>query len=93
MKLTVLILCLLVVGFAQNECEESRIFGVQTGEIMLNPNELGAAGANKNYFESLERGEFAAGDFLGFAFAIAGFETSCSQDYFSLMVDVVEFQN
>lgn len=60
---------------------------------MLNPNDLGSAGANKNYYESLSRGHFKAGDLLGYAFAIAGFETSCSQTYYSLMVDVVEFQN
>ena len=30
---------------------------------------------------------------MGTAFAIAGFETSCAQSYFSLMVDIVEFQN
>ena len=50
MKLTVLLVCLLVLGSCQNECEESRVFELQTGEINLNPNDLGAAGENKNYF-------------------------------------------
>jgi len=54
---------------------------------------LGSAGANKNYYESLSRGKFGATDFLGTAVAIAGFETSCSQTYFSLVVDIVEPQS
>jgi hypothetical protein len=54
---------------------------------------LGTAGATKNYYQSLSSGAFKAGDYLGYAFAIAGFETSCSQGYYSLVVDVVEFQN
>jgi hypothetical protein len=92
-KLTILFLCLLVLGLAQDGCQESRLDKIQTGEIILNPNDLGSAGANKNYYESLSRGKFGATDFLGTAVAIAGFETSCSQTFFSLMVDIVEPQS
>lgn len=52
-KLTILFLCLLVLGLAQNECEESRISLLQTGEILLNTNDLGRLAntteSNKNY--------------------------------------------
>ena len=92
-KLTILFLCFLVLGLAQDGCQESRLEKIQTGEIVLNPNDLGSAGANKNYYESLSRGKFGATDFLGTAVAIAGFETSCSQTYFSLIVDIVEPQS
>ncbi len=54
---------------------------------------MGSVGANKNYYESLARGKFGATDFLGYAVAIAGFETSCSQTAYSLVVDIVEPQN
>lgn len=92
-KLTILFLCFLVLAVAQDGCQESRLDKIQTGEIILNPNDLGAAGANKNYYESLSRGKFGATDFLGYAVAIAGFETSCSQTAFSLLVDIVEPQS
>lgn len=92
-KLTILFLCFLVLGLAQDGCQESRLEKIQTGEIVLNPNDLGSAGANKNYYESLSRGKFGATDFLGTAVAIAGFETSCSQTFFSLIVDIVEPQS
>jgi len=73
-KLTFLFLCFLILGMAQDGCQESRLAKLQTGEIVLNPNDLGLAGANKNYYESLSRGAFAASDYLGYAVAIAGFE-------------------
>lgn len=92
-KLTILFLCFLVLGLAQDGCQESRLEKIQTGEIILNPNDLGSAGANKNYYESLSRGKFGATDLLGTAVAIAGFETSCSQTYYSLVVDIVEPQS
>lgn len=92
-KLTLLFLCLLVLGLAQNGCQESRLDKIQTGEINLLPNDLGTAGANKNYLESLSRGNFGTTDLLSTAVAIAGFETSCAQTFFSLIVDVVEPQN
>ncbi len=59
----------------------------------MSPNDLGAAGANKNYIEPLSRGKFGPTEVLGHAFAIAGFETSCSQNHYSLMVDIVEPQS
>lgn len=89
-KLTLLFLCLLILGMAQDGCQESRLDKIQTGEIILNPNDLGTAGANKNYLEPLSRANFGATDLLSYAVAIAGFETSCSQTYFSLIVDIVE---
>jgi hypothetical protein len=54
---------------------------------------LGTAGSNKNYYESLSRGNFEANEILATAVAIAGFETSCSQTSFSLIVDIVEPQS
>jgi hypothetical protein len=92
-KLALLLLCLLVLGLAQDGCQESRLDKIQTGEIVLNPNDLGTAGANKNYIESLSRGNFGATEILATAVAIAGFETSCSQSFFSLIVDIVEPQS
>jgi hypothetical protein len=58
----------------------------------LNPNDLGIAGANKNYYESLSRGAFATTDYLGYAVAIAGFEVQCASQAYSLIVDIVEPQ-
>jgi hypothetical protein len=58
----------------------------------LNPNDLGTAGANKNYYESLSRGAFATTDYLGYAVAIAGFEVQCGLPAYSLIVDIVEPQ-
>ena len=92
-KLTLIFLCMLVLGLAQDGCQESRLDKIQTGEIILNPNDLGAAGANKNYVESLSRGGFGAKEVLATAVAIAGFETSCSQSFYSLVVDIVEPQS
>jgi hypothetical protein len=92
-KLVLLLLSLLVLGLAQDGCQESRLDKIQTGEIVLNPNDLGTAGANKNYIESLSRGNFGATEILATAVAIAGFETSCSQSFFSLIVDIVEPQS
>jgi hypothetical protein len=77
---------------AQDGCQESRLAKIQTGEIILNPNDLGSAGANKNYYESLSRGAFVASDYLGYAVAIAGLETQCGQKAYSLIVDIVEPQ-
>ena len=81
---------MLVLGLAQDGCQESRLDKIQTGEIVLNPNDLGTAGSNKNYYEPLSRGNFGANEVLATAVAIAGFETSCSQTYFSLIVDIVQ---
>jgi hypothetical protein len=92
-KLTLLFLCMLVLGLAQDGCQESRLNKIQTGEIILNPNDLGTAGANKNYIESLSRGGFGATEVLATAVAIAGFETACSQSFYSLVVDIVEPQS
>ena len=92
-KLALLFLFMLVLGLAQDGCQESRLDKIQTGEIVLNPFDLGTAGANKNYYESLSRGNFGATEVLATAVAIAGFETSCSQTYFSLIVDIVEPQS
>jgi hypothetical protein len=92
-KLALLFLFMLVLGLAQDGCQESRLDKIQTGEIVLNPNDLGTAGSNKNYYESLSRGNFEANEILATAVAIAGFETSCSQTYFSLIVDIVEPQS
>lgn len=93
-KLTLLFLCLLVLGLAQDDgCEELRLAQIQTGEIVLNPNDLGTAGSNKNYYESLERGKFGKTDWLGTAVALAGFETNCGQSHYSLVVDIAEPQN
>ena len=66
---------------------------IQTGEIVLNPNDLGAAKNNKNYYEPLTRGKFDKNDWLGTAVALAGFETNCGQSHYSLIVDIAEPQN
>jgi hypothetical protein len=42
---------------------------------------------------SLANAKFGAGDRIGYAFALVGFQAACSQSYYSLVVDVVEFQN
>lgn len=66
---------------------------IQTGEIILNPNDLGTAGSNKNYYEPLTRGKFDKNDWLGTAVALAGFETNCGQSHYSLVVDIAEPQS
>jgi len=91
-KLTILFFCLLLLSYAQNECAESRLQKLQTGEILLNPNDLGNAGTNKNFYEMLDRGSFVKDDYLAYAFALAGFETACSQTFYSLVVDTVNIE-
>ena len=91
-KLITLFLCLLVLSLAQNECSESRLQKIQTGEIVLNPNDLGSAGSNKNYDLFLDSAGFVKDDYLTYAFAIAGFETACNQKFYSLVVDTVTIE-
>jgi hypothetical protein len=62
-----------------------------TGTINLNPVDTYNNGANKDFYRDLSPNQFLTTDVLGYAFAISGFQTNCSQTYYTLVVDKVYF--
>ena len=66
-----------------------------TGLINLNPLDTYNNGANKDYYQDLSWNNFTTSDFLGYGFALSGFETACtnSANFFSLVIDEVVFEN
>ena len=93
----VFILCLLIgIAFAQtnfnNTCQnDSLIPNLATGTINLNPLDTYNNGANKDYYQSLALAKFPVVDVLGYGFSLTGFQTSCSNTYYTLIIDKVEF--
>ena len=95
-----MIVCLLLLGLAlaqtdfKNTCQtESLIDKLATGLIHLNPLDTYNNGANKDYYQDLAINKFAATDVLGYAFALTGFESSCNNNYYSLVIHKVTFEN
>jgi hypothetical protein len=64
-----------------------------TGTINLNPLDTYNNGANKDYYQSLSLAQFSSVDVLGYGFSLTGFQTGCSNTYYTLIIDAVEFQN
>jgi hypothetical protein len=93
----VFILCLLVgIAFAQfnfnRTCQnDSLIPLLATGSINLNPLDTYNNGANKDYYQSLSLAQFSAVDVLGYGFSLTGFQTSCTNSYYTLIIDKVAF--
>ena len=93
------VLCLLLaVVLAQtkfnNDCEtDSIIPKLATGLINLNPLDTYNNGAKKDYYQDLSLAQFSLNDVLGSAFALSGFETSCTSPYYSLVVEEIIFQD
>lgn len=78
----------------KNTCQNSSLIPLlATGVINLNPMDTFNAGANKAYYQDLSLAKFTAVDVLGYAFALSSFQTTCTQTFYALAVDVVEFQN
>ena len=95
----VLIICLLLgISLAQtnfnNTCQnDSLIYRLATGTINLNPLDTYNNGANKDYYQSLSLAQFYTTDVLGYGFSLTGFQTSCSNTYYTLIVDKIAFEN
>ena len=95
----VLIICLLLgIALAQtnfnNTCQnDSLIYRLATGTINLNPLDTYNNGANKDYYQSLSLAQFYTTDVLGYGFSLTGFQTSCSNTYYTLIVDKIAFEN
>jgi len=95
----VLIICLLLgIALAQtnfnNTCQnDSLIYRLATGTINLNPLYTYNNGANKDYYQSLSLAQFYTTDVLGYGFSLTGFQTSCSNTYYTLIVDKIAFEN
>jgi len=95
----VLIVCLLVgIALAQTNfnstCQnDSLIYRLATGTINLNPLDTYNNGANKDYYQSLSLAQFYTTDVLGHGFSLTGFQTSCSNSYYTLIIDKIAFEN
>lgn len=93
----VLIICLLVgLAFTQtnfnSSCQnDSLIPLLATGTINLNPLDTYNNGANKDFYQSLSLAQFSTVDVLGYGFSLSGFQTSCSNSYYTLIIDKVTF--
>jgi hypothetical protein len=75
-----------------NTCSNNSLIPrLATGTINLNPVDTYNNGANKDYYRDLSQNQFQTTDVLGYAFAISGFQTNCSQNYYTLVVDKVYF--
>jgi hypothetical protein len=89
---------MLFITFAQtnfnNTCQNASLIPLlATGTINLNPLDTYNNGANKDYYQSLSLANFSAVDVLGYGFSLTGFQTGCSNNYYTLIIDTVEFQN
>ena len=77
-----------------NTCQnDSLIYRLATGTINLNPLDTYNNGANKDYYQSLSLAQFYTTDVLGYGFSLTGFQTSCSNTYYTLIVDKIAFEN
>ena len=95
---TILVCLMLALALAQtdfqNTCQsESLIPRLATGLINLNPLDTYNSGANKDYYQDLTLNGFSSNDVLGYGFALSGFETSCSNTFYALVIDDILFEN
>ena len=78
----------------KNTCQNSSLLPLlATGTINLNPLDTYNNGANKDYYQDLSLAQFQTVDVLGYAFALSGFQAPCSQSYYTLVIDKVNFEN
>ena len=88
-----LIAALAQVDFKNNCQNDSYIDKLATGTIHLNPLDTYNGGANKDYYQDLSRNNFDTVDVLGYGFALSGFQTGCDNNFYTLIIDKVEFLN
>lgn len=91
--LALVTLCLAQTNFNNNCQNASLIPKLATGVIHLNPLDTYNNGANKDYYVDLTLNKFEIVDVLGYGFALAGFQASCSQSFYSLSIFKVTFEN
>ena len=73
-----------------NDChKDSLISKLATGLIHLSPLDTYNNGANKDYYQDLNLADFEAIDVLGYGFALTGFQTSCDNSFYTLIIDKV----
>jgi hypothetical protein len=78
----------------KNTCQNSSLIPkLATGVVNLNPLDTYNTGANKDYYVDISLAQFQVVDVLGYGFALSGFQANCGQQYYSLTVDKVDFQN
>jgi hypothetical protein len=78
----------------RNTCQNASLIPkLATGLIHLNPLDTYNNGANKDYYQDLSLAQFAAIDVLGYGFSLSGFQTGCSNTFYTLIVDKVTFEN
>lgn len=78
----------------RNNCQNASLIPkLATGLIHLNPLDTYNNGANKDYYQDLSLAQFAAIDVLGYGFALSGFQTGCTNAFYTLIVDKVAFEN
>ena len=91
--LALVTLCLAQTNFNNNCQNASLIPKLATGVMHLNPLDTYNNGANKDYYVDLSLNKFEIIDVLGYGFALAGFQASCSQSFYSLSIFKVTFEN
>lgn len=85
--------CLAQTDF-KNTCQSASLIPkLATGLIYLNPLDVYNNGANKDYYRDLSLAGFAAIDVLGYGFSLTGFQTACGNNFYTLIIDKVAFEN
>jgi hypothetical protein len=95
-----LLICLILLGTAyaqtdfKNTCQNASLLPkLATGVINLNPLDTYNNGANKDYYKDLSLAGFEAIDVLGYGFSLTGFQTTCGNAFYTLIIDKVNFEN
>ena len=95
-----LLICLILLGTAyaqtdfKNTCQSASLLPkLATGVINLNPLDTYNNGANKDYYKDLSLAGFEAIDVLGYGFSLTGFQTTCGNAFYTLIIDKVNFEN
>jgi len=90
---TLTLICLISAQINFNStCQSASLLPLlATGTINLNPLDTYNNGANKDYYQSLSLAKFSTVEVLGFGFALTGFQTGCSNNYYTLIIENVIF--
>lgn len=76
----------------KNTCQNASLIPkLATGLIYLNPLDTYNNGANKDYYKDISLAGFASIDVLGYGFSLTGFQTSCGNSFYTLIIDKVMF--
>lgn len=94
----ILIFAVLTLAYTQinynNNCQNNSLLPLlATGVANLNPLDTSKVGASKDYYVDLSLAQFTNQDSLGYGFAISGFQASCGQAYYTLIIDKIIFEN